>query len=152
MDIMVGMKGIVEDMVETADTAAEVGSGSLLVYATPCMVAMMEGAACEAIDPVMPEGHTSVGIALSIEHLAATPVGMEVRAEATVTAVEGKIITFELPSTRQASSVRAPTSGALSAPRSSWIRPTQSYKHKAAVRRSVLLRFLYFLSAFQGPG
>ena len=50
MDIMVGMKGIVEDMVETADTAAEVGSGSLLVYATPCMVAMMEGASCEAID------------------------------------------------------------------------------------------------------
>ena len=85
MDIMVGMKGIVEDMVETADTAAEVGSGSLLVYATPCMV-----------DPVMPEGHTSVGIALNIEHLAATPVGMEIRAEATVTAVEGKIITFEL--------------------------------------------------------
>ena len=96
MEIMVGMKGIVEDMVETMDTAAEVGSGSLLVYATPCMVAMMEGAACEAIDPVMPEGHTSVGIALNIEHLAATPVGMEVRAEATVTAVEGKIITFEL--------------------------------------------------------
>ena len=96
MEIRVGMQGIVEDIVETCDTAAEVGSGSLLVYATPCMAAMMEGAACEAIDPVMPEGHTSVGIALSIEHLSATPVGVEVKAEATVTAVEGNIITFDL--------------------------------------------------------
>ncbi len=96
MEIKVGMQGIVEDIVETMDTAAEVGSGSLLVYATPCMVAMMEGAACEAIDPVMPEGHTSVGIELNVKHLAATPVGMEIRAEATVTAVEGKVITFDL--------------------------------------------------------
>ena len=96
MEITVGMKGEVATTVEREDTAAEVGSGSLLVYATPCMVALMEGAACEAIDPVMAEGYTSVGIALNIEHLAATPVGMEIRAEATVTAVEGKIITFEL--------------------------------------------------------
>ena len=81
MEIKVGMQGIVEDIVETSDTAAEVGSGSLLVYATPCMVAMMEGAACEAIDPVMPEGYTSVGIELNIQHLSATPVGMEIRAE-----------------------------------------------------------------------
>ena len=96
MDIKVGMQGIVEDIVETCDTAAEVGSGSLLVYATPCMVAMMEGAACEAIDPVMPEGHTSVGMELNVKHLSATPVGIEIRAEATVIAVEGKVITFDL--------------------------------------------------------
>ena len=96
MDIMVGMKGIVEDMVETADTAAEVGSGSLLVYATPCMVAMMEGAACEAIAEALSDEQTTVGIALNIEHISATPVGLEVRAEAEVTAVEGKVITFEV--------------------------------------------------------
>ena len=59
-------------------------------------VAMMEGAACEAIDPVMPEGHTSVGMELNVKHLSATPVGLEVRADATVTAVDGKVITFEL--------------------------------------------------------
>ena len=49
MEITVGMKGTVTTLVEREDTAAEVGSGSLLVYATPCMVALMEGAACEAI-------------------------------------------------------------------------------------------------------
>ena len=96
MEITVGMKGITETVVEREDTAAEVGSGSLLVYATPCMVALMEGAACEAISDAIAEGQTSVGIALSIEHISATPVGLEVRAEAEVTAVEGKIITFEL--------------------------------------------------------
>lgn len=96
MEITVGMKGIAETCVEREDTAAEVGSGSLLVYATPCMVALMEGAACEAIAQAIPEDQTTVGISLNIEHIAATPVGMDVRAEAEVTAVEGKIITFEL--------------------------------------------------------
>lgn len=96
MEITVGMKAEVFTEVERADTAAEVGSGSLLVYATPCMVALMEGAACEAIAPAMAEDQTTVGIELNIQHLAATPVGHEVRAEAVVTAVEGKIITFEL--------------------------------------------------------
>ena len=96
MEITVGLKGEAFTEVERADTAAEVGSGSLLVYATPCMVALMEGAACEAIAEVLEEGQTTVGIELNIQHLSATPVGHEVRAEATVTAVEGKIITFAL--------------------------------------------------------
>ncbi len=96
MEITVGMKGEVSTLVEREDTAAEVGSGSLLVYATPCMVALMEGAACEAIAAAIPEEKTSVGIALNISHLAATPVGMEVRAEAEVTEVDGNTITFQL--------------------------------------------------------
>lgn len=96
MEIIVGMKGEASTLVEREDTAAEVGSSSLLVYATPCMVALMEGAACEAINEALGEDQSSVGISLNIEHLSATPVGLEVRAEAEVTAVEGKIITFAL--------------------------------------------------------
>ncbi len=94
MEIEVGMKGTACTQVEREDTALEVGSGSLLVYATPCMVALMEGAACEAISQGLAEGQTSVGTALHIEHISATPVGLEVHAEAEVTAVEGKVITF----------------------------------------------------------
>ena len=94
MEITVGMKGEVSTLVEREDTAKEVGSGDLLVYATPCMVALMEGAACEAIADALPDTQTTVGTALNIEHLSATPVGLEVRAEAEVTAVEGKVITF----------------------------------------------------------
>ena len=96
MEITVGMKGEVGTVVEREDTAKEVGSGSLLVYATPCMVALMEGAACEAIADALGEDKTSVGIELNIQHTSATPVGLEVRAEAEVTAVDGKIITFQL--------------------------------------------------------
>lgn len=96
MDITVGMTGNVSTMVEREDTAYEVGSGSLLVYATPCMVALMEGAACEAIADALPEEKTSVGIELNISHLAATPVGLEVRAEAEVIQVDGNTITFQV--------------------------------------------------------
>ena len=96
MEITVGMKGEVGTTVEREDTALEVGSGSLLVYATPCMVALMEGAACEAIAEALEENQTTVGTALNIAHISATPVGLDVRAEATVTAVEGKVISFEV--------------------------------------------------------
>lgn len=96
MTVMIGMKGQTEMLVEKEDTAQSVGSGDLLVYATPCMAALMEGAACEAIAPGLAEDETTVGTELNIKHLSATPVGLEVRAEAEVTGVEGKIITFSL--------------------------------------------------------
>jgi len=96
MEVTVGTKDSVSTVVEREDTANEVGSGSLLVYATPCMVALMEGAACEAIASSLPEEKTSVGIALNISHIAATPVGMEVWAEAEVTEVDGNTITFQV--------------------------------------------------------
>ena len=94
MEITVGLKAEVSTLAEREDTAREVGSGSLLVYATPCMAALMEGAACEAIAEALSDTQTTVGTALNIEHISATPVGLEIRAEAEVTAVEGKVITF----------------------------------------------------------
>lgn len=96
MDITIGAKGQVSTLVEREDTALEVGSGSLLVYATPCMVALMEGAACEALAPFLPEDKTSVGTQLTISHISATPVGLEVRAEAEIIAVEKSMVTFQV--------------------------------------------------------
>ena len=96
MEISIGMKGEARTLSEREDTAQAVGSGSLLVYATPCMVALMEGAACEAIADCIPEDKTSVGTYLEISHISATPVGMEVWAEAEVTAVDGNNITFQV--------------------------------------------------------
>ena len=96
MEMIVGMKGEVGTTVEREDTAMEVGSGSLLVYATPCMVALMEGAACEAIAEALGENQTTVGTMLNIEHISATPVGLDVRAVAEVTAIDGKVITFDV--------------------------------------------------------
>ena len=96
MEITVGMKGRADTQAEREDTAKEVGSGDLLVYATPCMVALMEGAACEAIAEAIPDTKTTVGTALNIEHISATPVGLDVWAEAEVTEVNGKVITFSV--------------------------------------------------------
>lgn len=70
------------------------GSGSLPVYATPAMTCLMEKAATEAVEALVPEGWTTVGISLHVAHTAATPVGLTVRAEAEVTAVEGRKIIF----------------------------------------------------------
>ena len=109
MNIEVGMKGTACTTTEREDTALEVGSGSLLVYATPCMVALMEGAACEAIASGLEEAESSVGIELNIQHTAATPVGMEVRAEAEVTAVDGKIVTFNIRAFDEAGQIGAGT-------------------------------------------
>ena len=124
MEITVGMKAEVTTLVEREDTAKEVGSGSLLVYATPCMVALMEGAACEAIEEALDESKTTVGTALNIEHISATPVGMDVRAEATVIAVEGKVITFEVRAFDEAGEIGKGTHKRV-------IVPTQKFLDKA---------------------
>ena len=96
MEITVGMCGEASTLVEREDTAQIVGSGSLLVYATPCMIALMEGAACEAIASALPDNKTSVGIELNIKHVSATPVGHEVKAVAEVIESDGKIVTFKV--------------------------------------------------------
>ena len=80
MAIEIGTKGYADALVEQEDTAKVVGSGDLLVYATPCMVALMEGAACESIAPFLAEGESSVGTMMQVNHISSTPVGMEVRA------------------------------------------------------------------------
>ena len=124
MEITVGMKGEVSTVVEREDTAKEVGSGSLLVYATPCMVALMEGAACEAIEEAMDETKTTVGTELNIQHISATPEGLEVRAEALVTAVDGKVITFEIHAYDEAGEIGKGTHKRV-------VVPTQKFLEKA---------------------
>ena len=109
MVIEVGMKGKVSSLVEKEDTALEVGSGSLLVYATPCMAALMEGAACEAIVSGLSESETTVGTEQNLQHISATPVGLEVWAEAEVTAVEGKMISFQIQAFDEAGPIGSAT-------------------------------------------
>jgi fluoroacetyl-CoA thioesterase len=76
--------------------ATQWGSGDIAVYATPAMIALMESAAVAAIDPLLPQGQASVGIALEVKHLASTPPGQQVRARAEVVAVEGRKVTFRV--------------------------------------------------------
>jgi predicted thioesterase len=66
------------------------------VYGTPLMIYLMEVAAAAAIQPYLPEGWVSVGALVEVKHLAATPVGLTVKATATVTHVEANTVTFEI--------------------------------------------------------
>ena len=91
-----GTRGEREETVTEARTAAAMGSGTLPVYATPALIALMEAAAVRALEGRLPTGHTSVGIEISVNHLRPTPVGAEVRALAAVTGVDGRFITFRL--------------------------------------------------------
>jgi fluoroacetyl-CoA thioesterase len=75
-------------------TVAHFHPGLPEAYGTPLMIYLMEIAAGDAIQPFLPEGWASVGVAVSVQHLAPTPVGRTVTATATVTAVDQKTITF----------------------------------------------------------
>jgi predicted thioesterase len=76
------------------DTAAAVGSGSLRVLGTPRLLAWLEAATCAALEPTLPAGSTSVGTRVSLEHLAASPVGQEVEVTAATTYVDGRLHRF----------------------------------------------------------
>lgn len=94
MPITVGLKGRADAQVSKETTAMAAGSGSLLVFGTPFMIALMEKAACAAIEAQLEEGQSSVGTRLDVTHDSATPVGMDVWAEAEITAVEGRKLTY----------------------------------------------------------
>ncbi len=96
MDITIGTKHEVAVTVTRDITAASAKSGSLEVLATPYMIALMEQAASELCDKYVPEGISTVGTQISVSHLAATCVGAEVRAVATVTAFDGRKVSFDV--------------------------------------------------------
>jgi len=77
-------------------TAPRVGSGMVHVLATPVMINLIEAAALEAVERLLPAGYQSLGTHLDVRHIAATPVGMRVVASAEVTRVEGRLITFRV--------------------------------------------------------
>ncbi|MBO4513179.1 MAG: thioesterase family protein, partial [Victivallales bacterium] len=91
-----GMKNETEEMVTEDKTAMVMGSGSLPVYATPAMCCLMEKAAAELAEKLLPEDWTTVGGSLAIQHKAPTPVGNKVRAEAEVLEVAGRRIAYKV--------------------------------------------------------
>ena len=91
-----GLAGASEIVVGTRDTAPHVGSGKIKVLATPVMVSLMEEAALNAVEGLLPPGHQTVGTRLDITHVAATPVGLRVTARAELTRVEGRRLTFRV--------------------------------------------------------
>lgn len=91
-----GLTGTAETVVRETNTALAMGSGSLQVFATPCMVALMEQAACNAVDPCFNDSESSVGTLVNITHDAATALGKKVTATATLVEVQGRKLVFEV--------------------------------------------------------
>jgi len=92
----VGREGRAEIVVAEAHTAPRVGSGRIHVLATPVMINLMEAAALDAVEALLPDGHQSLGIRLDVTHNAATPVGMRVVATARLVGVEGRRLKFDV--------------------------------------------------------
>ncbi|MDX2202273.1 MAG: thioesterase family protein [Hyphomicrobiaceae bacterium] len=94
--VLPGHSGSVTLLVGAEHTAPRIGSGRVAVLATPVMINLMEAAALQAAEHLLPQGHQSLGIHLDVKHFAATPVGMRVTATAEVTAVNGRSIAFKV--------------------------------------------------------
>ena len=94
--IQPGLKGSVEIVVGEEHTAPHVGSGRVRVLATPLMINLMEAAALQAVEGLLPAGHQTVGIHLDVTHVAATPVGMRVRAHAELIRVDKRTLFFDV--------------------------------------------------------
>lgn len=94
MELNIGLKGRAETTVTPENTAQAVGSGLVPVFATPYMIALMEGAAVNAVQAALAADEGTVGTRLDVTHDAATPIGLKVWAEAELVAVEGRKLTF----------------------------------------------------------
>ena len=91
-----GLTGSAEIVVGEEHTAPFVGSGRVRVLATPVMINLMEAAALDAVEKLLPAGHQSLGIRLDVRHYAATPVGMRVRVTAELVKVDGRTLDFRV--------------------------------------------------------
>lgn len=91
-----GIKGTLRHTVEAGDCAAAVHSGAVMVFSTPHLIGLMEGASFDAAQPHLLPGETTVGTRVDIEHLEACPVGVEVTAEAELAQVDGRRLSFNV--------------------------------------------------------
>lgn len=96
INLQLGMKSEKSEQVTANNTAIRYGSGGVAVYATPAMIGLMEGTCLAAVDPHLPAGLATVGTQINVSHLAATPVGMTVRATAELTEIAGKKLSFRI--------------------------------------------------------
>ena len=91
-----GLIGREQTIVNLSKSARDMGSGSLEVYATPAMCALMEAAAVNSIDGCLEPGKTTVGISLNVKHTAPTAIGMTVGAESELVEIDGRRLVFKI--------------------------------------------------------
>lgn len=95
-NLKAGIIGESKVKVSEDNTALKYGSGTIDVFATPAMIGLMEKAAIEAVDNVLPDGFATVGTKIDVKHLAATPIGMNVTAKAELLEIDNKKLKFSV--------------------------------------------------------
>jgi predicted thioesterase len=96
MKLRTGLAGHVHLLVEQQDTAVALGSGDLPVLGTPRVVALAEEATVAAVAGALPDGRTTVGTRVEIQHRVPTPPGRQVSATALLVGVDGRKLTFDV--------------------------------------------------------
>lgn len=95
-NIKVGLKHKEEKIVTMNDTAKIFGSGAALVFATPMMIGLMEGASMNAVQEFLPKGYSTVGVGVNIKHMSATKIGKKVWANAELVEIDRKKLIFKV--------------------------------------------------------
>jgi predicted thioesterase len=94
--VQTGLSAEITTVVGPQQLASTYGSGAVEVLATPAMIALMEGAAARAVQPSLPPGSITVGTRVDVRHLAATPLGVEIRVRAELVEVDGRRLVFKV--------------------------------------------------------
>ncbi|MCD8145349.1 MAG: thioesterase family protein [Oscillospiraceae bacterium] len=94
--LTIGMKGTASVPVTEANSAKTMGSGTLDVFATPAMIALLERTCWVSVQEALEPGWGSVGISLNVEHSAPTPLGMTVTCDSELIEVDGRKLTFRV--------------------------------------------------------
>lgn len=92
----IGITNVLEKVVSRDMTASVMGSGTLEVFATPAMIELIEETAWKSVTPYMGQGESTVGTMLNVNHVAPTPIGMKVRCETCLKAIEGRKLVFDV--------------------------------------------------------
>ena len=96
MTLAPGLTGEATTTVTHENTAASVGAGGVEVFGTPMMIALMENAAWRAVVDNLDEGDVTVGTVVNVRHLAATPLGQQIRATAELIEIDGRRLVFNV--------------------------------------------------------
>ena len=92
----IGIKGHAEVLVDEKNIASSLGSGVVDVFATPCLIGLMEEASQTSVAPYLEEGLTTVGTKLNVSHDAASPLGMKVWADSELIEIDGRRLVFDV--------------------------------------------------------
>jgi fluoroacetyl-CoA thioesterase len=105
VEVQPGLVGEAQTVVDSHNVASAYGSGSIDVFATPAMIALMENAARACVDQHLPQGSISVGTRVDVRHLAATPVGAPITARAELIEVDGRRLVFRVTASDPAETI-----------------------------------------------